>query len=183
MINYFTDNDLLDARKQKKKTLAVFLIALFIYLAVCVVLFVWYRRLPYASKTITTVKAILYSASAIYVIFASIYGGIKLRLAVKYYKLTVNLKTGLREIAVATFLRFDETVTVKDGVDMKALIFNSFNVYKKEYFERKVLVFEDKPFPDIKKGQVVKFVTQGNVLTKYEIINTEKVMGEAKCEQ
>ena len=57
----------------------------------------------------------------------------------------------------------------KDGVDFKSLIFLEWNKYKKDYFERKVLVFNEKPFPEIPDGATVTFITQGNVLISYEI--------------
>ena len=59
----------------------------------------------------------------------------------------------------------------KDGVDMKSLIFIEWNKYKNDYFERKVLVFYEKPFPEFAEKATVRYVTQGNVLISYEILN------------
>ena len=44
-------------------------------------------------------------------------------------------------------------------------------IYKNDFFERKVLVFDEKPFPELEENQNVKYVTQGNVLISYEILS------------
>ena len=175
MTKYFTDKDFLEARGQKRRALTVFLIMSAIYLGVCAVLFVWYRRLPFRADEILTIKILTGVASVIYTIVASIYGGIKLRIAVKTYRLAVHLKTGLLEKNEATFIRYDESISAKDGVDMKSLIFSEWNKYKKEFFERKVLVFEHKEFPKMNENQKYKFITQGNVLIEYEAVEGEDI--------
>ena len=80
------------------------------------------------------------------------------------------MATGLRETTVAGFFEVDNSIQDKDGVDMKALIFLEWNKYKEEYYERKVLIFADQPVPEIPETARVKFVTQGNVLIEYEIV-------------
>ncbi len=52
---------------------------------------------------------------------------------------------------------------------MKSMVFLTYNELRKGYFERKVLVFYEKPFPEIDLEDKVEFVTQGNVLVSYEI--------------
>ena len=173
MTKYYTDNDFLEARSQKRHALTIFLIITAIYLGICAVLFVWYRRLPFMADEILTIKILTGVASVIYTIIASVYGGINLRIAIKTYRLAVNLKTGLLETSEATFVRYDNSVGEKDGVDMKSLIFSEWNKYKKEFFERKVLVFDYKEFPKMEENQKYKFITQGNVLIEYEEIQGE----------
>ena len=59
----------------------------------------------------------------------------------------------------------------KDGVDFKSLVFIEWNKYKIDFFERKVLVFYEKPFPEIPVEANVSYITQGNVLISYEILS------------
>ena len=68
------------------------------------------------------------------------------------------------------FFEYDETLQDKDGVDFKSLVFIEWNKYKNDFFERKVLVFDEREFPQIKEGQNVTYVTQGNVLVSYKIL-------------
>ena len=78
---------------------------------------------------------------------------------------------GIKEKYTGNFLEYDETVQVKDGVDFKSLVFIEWNKYKNDFFERKVLVFNEKPFPEIPEKANVNYVTQGNVLIEYEILS------------
>lgn len=171
MTEYFLESDFLAAKKQRKFVLTVYFIILAVYLVSSVCFFLWYRTLPYQSPTITTVKLIHYSVTAVMVIFSFIYLGIPYKRVNKYYKLTFNLKTGIRETSTGSFFEYDETLQDKDGVDFKSLVFIEWNKYKNDFFERKVLVFEEKPFPELEENQNVRYVTQGNVLISYEILS------------
>ena len=85
-----------------------------------------------------------------------------------------NLLTGLREDNIAEFLRYDQRICDKDGVDCRALIFSEWNKFKNEYFDRKVLVLAEKPFPELKENQKIRFITQGNVLVSYSVVEEDK---------
>lgn len=171
MNEYYSEEFYLSAQKQRKKSLIIFFSITAFYLLVFAGMLTWYLTLPYNSPKITTVKLILYPITGIFVIFAFLYLGIIHKRIKKYYALTKRLKTGIRETSVAEFLRFDDTLQQKDGVDMKSLIFKEWNKYKKEFYERKVLVFYEKDFPKMESGEKIKFITVGNVLISYE---TEK---------
>ena len=81
------------------------------------------------------------------------------------------MQTGLKETSTGNFLEYDEEIQDKDGVDFKSLVFIEWNKYKKDFFERKVLVFYEKPFPEIPEKANVRYITQGNVLISYEILS------------
>lgn len=171
MIDYFVEEDFFKAKDQRKKVLIGFYCVLAVYLVLCVGLFLWYRTLPYQSPTIATVKAILYVLTAIMVIFSFIYMGIYFKRINRYYRMTYNMLTGIRETSTGSFLEYNEELQDKDGVDFKSLIFIEWNKYKKDFFERKVLVFDEREFPEFKESQNVKYITQGNVLISYEILS------------
>lgn len=169
MIKYFDHDEVIKAKKQKKTVLAIFFAVAAVYLASVVVFLVMVYNMPYGDDP-TVPKLVEYSVTGVFAIFSFVYLGIPLRRVNKYFKLTVNLDTGIKEESVASFLEYDETIHDKDGVDCKALVFLEWNKYKKDYFERKVLVFYEKEFPVIAEQAEVKFVTQGNFLIEYEII-------------
>jgi hypothetical protein len=83
----------------------------------------------------------------------------------------VNLCTGIRETSTGSFFEYSESVQDKDGVDCKALIFLEWNKYKKDFFERKVLIPYEKEFPEFTENMNVKYVTQSNLLISYEILS------------
>lgn len=171
MTEYFTADYLESARKQKKKTLAVYFIVLAVYLIVSAIDFIWYFGLPYNSSKVAAVKWLQYSVTALFVIFSFVYLGIVYKRVKRYYKQCFNMQTGLKESSTGNFFGYDEEMQDKDGVDCKSLIFIEWNKYKKDFFERKVLVFYEKPFPEIPEKANVRYVTQGNVLISYEILD------------
>ena len=122
------------------------------------------------AEEISKVKFFHYALTAIFVIFSFVYLGIPFKRVNRYYKMTLNMIHGLKETFVASFLEYDQGIRDKDGVDYKSLIFIEWNKYKEEFYERRVLVPYEKPFPEFKENQVIKFITQGNVLYSYEIL-------------
>lgn len=172
MIRYFTPDILEDAQKQRKRVLNVYLIVVGIYVLASVAVMIYYMTHHfYMSPLGTTIRWIQFPLTAVFIIFSFIYLGIPYKRVNKYCKLCKLIQMGLNESCIATYLRTDKTITSKDGVDFKSLIFSVWNKYRNVYFERKVLVFYEKPFPQLEEGQTYKFVTQGNVLLEYEIYN------------
>ncbi len=169
-MEYFTKSDFEAAKRQRKKWLIAYFIVLGVYVLLSAGLLVWYLLLPYHSPTITTVKLIHYPLTAVFVIFSFVYLGIPFKRVNRFYKTCYNLSTGHREEWTGSFFEYDETLQDKDGVDFKSLVFIEWNKYKNDYFERKVLVFYEKPFPEIPEKATVKYVTQSNVLIDYEIL-------------
>lgn len=176
MVEYFTEAELVSAAKQKKKTLIAYFIVLGVYIAVTLTCLIFYWNLPYAdykdtAHTISLIKIAHYSLTAIFVIFSFIYLGIIFRRVNRYHRTCVHMSKGLRETYTGSFLEYDDTLQDKNGVDFKSLIFIEWNKYKNEFFERKVLVFYEKPFPEIPEQANVTYVTQSNVLISYEILS------------
>ena len=175
MTEYYTDAELDSVTKQRKRVLAIYFTVLGVYLAVCVAFLIYYISLPYAgyndtAHTISLIKLAVYPVTAVFVIFSFIYLGIKFKRTNRYYKMCRHLSTGLRETSTGSFFEYDENIQDKDGVDFKSLVFIEWNKYKNDFFERKVLVFYEKPFPEIPEKSTVNYVTQGNVLISYEIL-------------
>ncbi|MBQ3046494.1 MAG: hypothetical protein IJD54_00450 [Clostridia bacterium] len=171
MIEYYDREELFRAKKQRKAVLTAFFIVLAVYILASVGIVIWYSTLPYESPTITWTKVCHHSLSAIMVIFSFIFMGIKYRRVHKYYKIMTHLDTGLRETSTGSFFEYNESIQDKDGVDFKSLVFLEWNKYKNDFFERKVLVFNEREFPEFQENDNVRYVTQGNVLISYEILD------------
>ena len=171
MTDYYVKEELESASAQRKKTLIWYFVALGVFLVISAGFMIWFSTLPYESPTIKTVKYIQYPFVALFVIFSFIYLGIKYKRINRFYKLVYNLETGIRETSTGSFFEYDETSQEKDGVDCKALVFLEWNKYKKDFYERKVLVFEERDFPEFNENDNVKYITQGNFLISYEILS------------
>jgi hypothetical protein len=152
-------------------TLAVFLVASVLFV-------IWNSNLPYKSNLIYLVKVLHYVLVALYIGFTFVYFGIVYKRINRYYKLLNNVFTGIKEENTAEFIKTDLSAADKDGVDCFNLVFLEYNKYKKDFFERKVLVLAEKPMPKIEKNCYVKFITQGNVLVSYEILPKKIVLTE-----
>ncbi len=174
MIEYFNKSEYEKAKKQKKLILGIYFGIAVIFAAFAVLSVIYAARLPYQSPKIGTVKWVLYPATGVFVIFSFIYLGIPYKKVKKFAAFCNNLVFGLKEESVADFFEYDETLQDNGGVDCKSLVFLEWNKYKKDYFERKVLVFYEKDFPIIPEKARVKFITQGNFLISYEVIQENK---------
>lgn len=168
-MTYFDKAELPEARKKRNLYLIIYLLCALAYVVLTVGCFLWYASLPYGSKTTGTIKLIHYAVSFLFVVFSFIYMYIVFKGANRYYKLVKNLSQGIKETSTAQFIGYSHQIQDKDGVEMRALLFKEWNKYKNEFYERKVLVFADRDFPEIEEDAFVSFVTQGNVLISYQI--------------
>ena len=171
MTDYFLEEFYLKAKKQRKTVLGWYIAIAIIYAIFSVGMFLWYRTFEYHDPRINLAKFIHYSVSAVFVIFSFVYLGIPFKRVNRYYRLCFNMLTGIRETSTGSFLEYDETLQDKDGVDMKSIIFIEWNKYKNDFFERKVLIFDETDYPELIEGANMKYITQGNVLISYEILD------------
>ena len=172
-MEYYKEELLNETLKQKKKTIKIYFLVLACYLLASIVLFLWFRIQTYNSKTIKWIKFIHYTLSLLMLLFTFIYIGVKYKRVKSFYRALDNVKNGIRETYEAEFIGYEEKITYKEGVEYKALLFKEWNKYKKDFYERKVLVFYELDFPEIEKGKKVKFVTQSNLLVEYEYITED----------
>lgn len=173
MIDYY-NNELRDnSKKQLKKMRILYysLVALYLIFAFCS--FFWETTLVYGSKTIWLIRLIFYGVSLVMIFFSFIYVGVKMRRVKKLLRFCKMIDCGIIHENEGTFFEYSESIQENNGVDFKALIFIEWNQYKKDYFERKVLVFYERPFPEFEKEKLYRFTTKGNVLMKYELVEGE----------
>ena len=176
MIQYFQNEYLDEAKKQKNKCLIIYFIVFAVYLACSIIALVKMSQLLNVNygntkQKVTIIKAIHYSITCVMVVFSALYLGIKYKRIRRYYVRCRNMTTGIKETFVGNFLEYNEDVIDKDGVDFKSLVFIEWNKYKKVYYERKVFVFYEKPFPEIPEKANVEYVTHGNVSVSYKILD------------
>ncbi len=174
MVEYFKEQEYFEAKEQRDKSLIVYVIVMVIYALFSLGMILWYLTLPYKSPTIIKVKCIHYSVSVLGVIFSFIYLGIPFKKVNRYYKLCYQLLNGIRETSTGSFFEYSNELQDKDGVECKYMVFLEWNKYKKDFFERKVLVFNEKEFPKFEENMNVRYVTQSNVLVSYEILDEQK---------
>ena len=80
------------------------------------------------------------------------------------------MRDGVKEVSKGSFFEYSETIEEKEFVDFKSIRFIEWNKYKKDYFERMVLVFKEFPFPEIPENAIVEYTTHANILVEYKIL-------------
>jgi len=169
----YSDSDYENVKKQRKHYKIFIYVSLGIYLAISIVTLLYYMSLPYQSPKISNAKLIQFLVTGIYIIVLYLFLNLKYRRVNCYYKILGYINTGIIESNYGEFVCFEDTVEVKEGVDFKLMKMSEWSHKKSDFFERKVLIDREKDFPDIKKGQKVKYLTQGNILIEYEIVEGE----------
>lgn len=169
MIGIYQDKDYEDIEKQRKKILRIFWISLAVLLALNIGCFVFYVFQEYKTPLKTPLIAFNIASCAIYIIVMYPVMAIKYKRVRDYSKMLYYFKNGIKCEGTNVFSGIDSSVTVKDGVDFINLVFLQWSDKKQEYFERNILFDLEKPLPELKKGDVVHHVTQGNILLAYEL--------------
>ena len=169
-VTVYKDADLLAAYKQKNKTLLVFWGITLVYLAVCIAMVVFHTSLPYASDLDVIPQAVTYVLSAVYVIIVFPFMVIKYHRVKKYLTMLTFLSKGLKMMEINYFYTFREQKLQKDNIDVLSCVFATWSKKKEEWMEREIYADVEKPTPDIDSGDLVRYITQSNILVQYEVL-------------
>ncbi len=180
MTNVYTENDYDNALKLKKKLLYIYFAVLAVGIVACAVVFILFLRMPYISTPELEAKKNLYQflvclISAIEVIFSFIYLGIPYKRAKYYFKLMDDIKTGRKMLSESTFLQNETYINEVGNVDFHVMAVLEWSDKTQEYMRRNVLVDKEKPMPDFKNGDIIKYVTHANVLLAYGLKSDDDV--------
>lgn len=172
MTELYTGNEYNTELGRKKRMITVYLIILLIYIIISTAIIISFAILPYGTKNTVFIVGDI-AISTIFWGYSFFFFSNKYNRIRKYVKMLGFIQTGLRETYEGNFLRFDDTLEVKDVVDFYTMITKEWNERKQEFFERKVLIDCEKAKPEISIGSRVRYVTQGNILVTFKIlINT-----------
>lgn len=180
MTNVYAESDYENALKLKKKLLYIYFAVLAAGVAACVVVFVQYLNMPYISTSGLESKKNLYrfivcAISAVEIIFSFIYLGIPYKRAKYYFKLMDDIKTGRKMISESTFLQNETYINEVGNVDFHVMAVLEWSDKTQEYMRRNVLVDKEKPMPDFKNGDIIRYVTHANVLLAYGLKSDDDV--------
>lgn len=173
MIKLYSDEDLLNAVRQKRRLLMIFFAALFLWLFSAAGCAVWYAMLPYKDYMQKWVIVIVCVITAIFFMFAFPFMGISYKRSKAYVKMLKFFSEGLKECCVAPFEGVDDWIT-HDGVDVNVADFSVPNVKRDGMMTRQIYIDGEKDFPPFREGAKAKFVVQGNILLEYEILESEE---------
>ena len=173
MIQLYTDDDLWDAVKQKRRLLTIFFVVLSVWLLAIVGCSVWYAMLPYKDSMQPWVVVISCVITALFLMFAFPFMGISYKRSKAYVKMLKFFSEGLKECCVAPFEGVDDWIT-HDGVDVNVADFSVPNIKRDGMMTRQILIDGEKDFPPFREGVRARMIVQGNLLLSYEIVDEEQ---------
>ena len=183
MVTVYNDADFEAVYNQRKRILNVFWGVTAAYLAICVACLIYHISLPYADKMLFLPKMIVYIVSAVYVIFAFPFLGIKFGRVRRYYKMMYYLSEGIKNEEICYFLCFEKKDLQKDWVDVNSCVFTTWNKKKSEWMEREAYFDPEKTMPDFKEGDLVKYIVQSNFIVQYDIVKRHAIEFEYEDEE
>lgn len=170
VVTMYSDADLFSAYKQKNRVLGVFWSVTLVYAIVAISMLIYHISLPYASELDGIPKAVTYVCSAVYVVFVFPFMAIKYSRVRKYVTMLSFLSTGLKMTETNYFYTFRQQTLQKDNIDVLSCIFATWSKKKEEWMEREIYADVEKARPDFGGGDLVRYVTQSNILVQYEVL-------------
>lgn len=169
MTNVYTDADYLSAHKQKSRIFWFFIGITVLYALFCGILVSYHASLPYGTDS-PLAKACVYVATVIYAVFAYVYLSIKHARVRRYCKMLDNVNEGMKTSERNFFYEYRKPTLQKDNVDVVTCLFGVWSNRKQQWTEREVYYDAEKELPPFENGDLVRYVTQGNVMVQYEIL-------------
>lgn len=181
MTEMFSQADKTQSRAERKKLLILWFTALAVYLvAVGVMIGVnLYQVETTASRALQVPFTVLAVAlSVLFGCFTLFFFSIKYRLTAKYCRMLKDIDRGLKDTTEGTFLRYDDTITMKDGVYFYAMELDCKPLRRDDITLRKVLIEQTIPHPDVAEGEKIRFTTHANILISYESLGRPPAAAE-----
>ena len=170
MVSVYQDADFLAAYKQKQKIFHVFMGVTIFYLAFCIFWIIFHVGLPYKDPMDALPKTMVYVSTALYVIFAFPFVGIKFSRSRKYYKMLYYLSEGMKSEECNYFYCFREKSLQKENIDVVGCVFETWNKKKQEWMDREAYCDCEKELPPFESGDYVRYIVQSNFVIQYEIL-------------
>ena len=183
MTNVYNDKDYEHALKLKKKLLAIYFAVLAAGIIGCAVFFVLFLRLPYISTSELESQKQLYLffaclISGVEIFFSFIYLGIPYKRAKCYFRLMDDIKVGRKMLNESTFLQNETYISEVGNVDFHVMAVLEWSDKTQEYMRRNVLVDKEKPMPDFKNGDIIRYVKHANVLLAYGLKSDDDIFDD-----
>jgi len=173
MTQLYSDAEKTAAWAQKKKLWIIFGVVSGVAVAVNTVLFLLFRF-----PNLFGIKnlghgwgmALNITLFTIYFWFLLFFFSIKFKLTRNFCRMLKGFDTGLREERNGVFVSFDDTKSMKDGVDCYNMRTGEGYDKRGVQSERMILIEKTRPKPDFKDGDRLHYFTHANILVEYEVI-------------
>ena len=180
MVHLYNDTDYDNAKLRKNKMLVAYFSIIGVLFLCCLVLFILFLQLPYQSSDAVVKQKNIYLffvciISIFGVVFSVIYLGIPYKRAKYYFKFLDDIKTGDKQLNESTFVMNETNITEVGYVDYRVMVVLDWSEKTQEYMRRHVLIDKEKSMPNLKNGDIIKYVTHANCLLSYGLKSDEDV--------
>ncbi|MBR2903207.1 MAG: hypothetical protein IKC37_01025 [Clostridia bacterium] len=171
MVSVYNDADYEAVLKQKRTLLIVFWALTAAYLAWCVGWLIYYTTLPvYPEIDRILPQVAVYAATGVYIVFVVPFIGIKFNRVNKYCKMIELLSVGTKNVEENYFMGFYKKQLQKDSVDVISCVFRTWNKKSRDWSEREVYFDNEQDWPELERGDYVRYVVQANFIIQYEVL-------------
>lgn len=169
-IELYSKEEFLEVKKLRKRYILLIIFSFLIVAAIDAVIVVFRHSLG-----LGLAKFLNIALTAVYFCGLWFFFSIKFRLTRKYYKLLKNIFTGLRESYTGKFLYFDDTKTIKDGVEFYVMMLEEKMLKRQDMPERRVLIRKDLEHPPFCEGDIISYQSHASILINYKIVKKAEV--------
>lgn len=172
MVSVYKDEDFISVYKQRNKILCVFIVVTAVYLALCGAGLAYFISLPYNDPMGELPKWCISLMTVVYLAFAFPFMGIKFKRVNSYYKMLYFISKGIKNEETNFFLGYQRKDLQKDWVDVYSCVFTTWSKKRKEWMNREAYVDVEKTLPDLKQGDLVRYIVRGNFIIQYEVLQS-----------
>lgn len=170
MTSVYNDADYLSAYQQKQRIFYVFMSITIAYVAFAVSMVIYQTTLPYKDAGQTLPRVLTYVVSAIYAVLIFPFLAIKYSRSRRYCKMLGYISEGLKMEELNYFYVFRKKTLQTDNIDVVGCVFETWSRKKQEWLEREAYFDVEKPLPSFESGDLVEYITQGNFIIQYNVI-------------
>ncbi len=171
MISVYEDADYEAVLKQKRIIWTVFWSVTVAWLLFCVAWIIYFVSLPaYPIEDKILPQAMVYGSTVLYIVVMFPFVGIKLSRVRKYCKMMGFLSLGIKKLEENYFMGFYKKELQKDDVDVISCVFRSWNKKRRDWSEREVYFDNEQEWPEMERGDYVRYVVQSNFIIQYEVL-------------
>ena len=171
MIQLYSEQEKSAARAAKKRLWAIFGITTGLTVAVNVIVFIFRYKIGYGWGMFMNITLL-----TLYLWFCLFFFTIKFKLTKSFCRMLKGFDTGLREERNGFFVSFDDTKSVKDGVDCYNMKTSESYDKRGVASERMILLERTRKKPEFKEGDRLHYFTHANILVEYEVIGELKTV-------
>ena len=171
MTAVFTEKEKKEAFGERKRLLALWFVALGVYLALEAVMITLNIVAVVRDRDRSLYVPFMLTSIILCTLFGSgslFFFAIKYRLTRKYCRMLRDMKQGLKDKGQGVFIAINPEISEKDGVFFYRMVIDCPPMKRGDITTREILIERNHALPAFETGDVIRFITHANILMAYE---------------